>query len=161
MRMYKVSIGIFCLILVLIFGNAMVVSGESEDETMSVPLGIIELQPPESVEAKKPLVQFPHATHFDFKCQTCHHKWEKVAPILGCKTDQCHDVAEAPKKSENVKDYELLSARYYKTAYHKLCIGCHKDMKLKNEKLEMSGRVLKENLPNVGPTSCKGCHLEE
>jgi len=29
--MFKISIGIFCLILALIFGNAMVVSGQSED----------------------------------------------------------------------------------------------------------------------------------
>ena len=159
--MYKISIGIFCLILALIFGNAMVVSGESEGEAMSVPLGIISLEPPESVEAKKPLVEFPHATHFDFKCQTCHHKWEKQSPIVSCGTSDCHDIAEAPKKSENLKDYEKLAARYYKTAYHKLCITCHKDMKRQNQKLELSGRVLKENLPNVGPTGCKECHVAE
>ncbi len=159
--MYKISIGVCCLILALIFGNAMIVSGESEGETMSVPLGIISLEPPESVEAKKPPVEFPHATHFDFKCQTCHHTWEKHSPIESCSASECHDVAAAPKKSENVQDYENLAARYYKTAYHKLCIGCHKEMKLKNRKLEMSGRVLKENLPNVGPTSCKECHVEE
>jgi hypothetical protein len=159
--MCKISTGIFCLILALIFGNAMIVSGESDGETMSVPLGIIPLEPPESVEAKKPSVEFPHATHFDFKCQTCHHTWEKLSPIESCGTSDCHDVAEAPKKSENPQDYQDLAARYYKSAYHKLCIGCHKEMKLKNQQLEMSGRVLKENLPNVGPTSCKECHLEE
>ena len=159
--MCKISTGIFCLILALIFGNAMIVSGESDGETMSVPLGIIPLEPPESVEAKKPSVEFPHATHFDFKCQTCHHTWEKLSPIESCGTSDCHDVAAAPKKSENPQDDKLLAVRYYKSAYHKLCIGCHKEMKIKNQKLEMSGRVLKENLPNVGPTSCKECHLEE
>ncbi len=33
--MYKISIGVLCLILAVIFGNAMVVSGESDDETLS------------------------------------------------------------------------------------------------------------------------------
>ncbi len=60
--MYKISIGVLCLILAVIFGNAMVVSGESEDETMVVPMGIIQLEPPEDVEAKKTSVDFPHAT---------------------------------------------------------------------------------------------------
>jgi hypothetical protein len=145
----------------LILGNAMVVSGESEEETMSVPLGIIELEPPDSVEAKRSTVLFHHGKHFDFKCQTCHHKWEKLTPIQGCMASGCHDIAEAPKRSENPQDYELLSARYYKNAYHDMCIGCHKEMKLKNRELELSGRVLKENLPKVGPTGCRGCHLEE
>ena len=49
MRMFKLSIGVFCLILALILGNAMVVTGESEEEDMSVPMGIILLEPPETV----------------------------------------------------------------------------------------------------------------
>ena len=46
MRMYKISIGVLCLILAIIFGNAMVVSGESDDESINVPLGVIHLSPP-------------------------------------------------------------------------------------------------------------------
>ena len=58
--MYKIGIGIFCLIMALIFGNAMVVSGESEPEDMTVPMGTILLEPPDSVEDPKPAVEFPH-----------------------------------------------------------------------------------------------------
>ena len=48
--MYKISIGVLCLILAVIFGNAIVVSGESDDETVCFPLGVIPLGPPEDVE---------------------------------------------------------------------------------------------------------------
>ena len=159
--MLKISIGIFCLILALIFGNAMVVCGESEEETMSVPLGIITLEPPDSVEDPRPSVDFPHSIHFDYSCQTCHHKWDKETPIAGCMTSGCHDITEAPKKSERLQSDENLAARYYKTAYHKMCINCHKEIKAQNEKLELSGRVLVDNLPNSGPTSCRACHVPE
>ena len=159
--MAKISIGVFCLILALIFGNAMVVSGESDDENMSVPMGYITLSPPDSVENQKPSVEFPHPVHFDFKCQTCHHKWDKMTPIVGCATSGCHDITKAPTKSERLQDDENLAARYYKSAYHKRCISCHKEMKEQNKKLELSGRVLVENLPNTGPTGCKECHLPE
>ena len=159
--MYKISIGVFCLVLAVIFGSAMVVSGESDDETMSVPLGIISLGPPEEVEAKRPSVPFPHGTHFVYNCQTCHHKWVYEEPIVGCYTNDCHDVAEAPKPSERGTVDKKLAARYYKKAYHSLCISCHKEIKAQNKKLEMSGRVLENKLPNAGPVGCKGCHVKE
>ena len=159
--MYKISVGVFCLILTVILGNAMVVSGESDDETMSVPLGTIPLEPPEGVEAKRPPVPFPHGTHFVYTCQTCHHQWELDAPIEGCTTSGCHDGVESPiKAGEGKVDEELLIA-YYKTAYHRMCISCHKEIQAQNKKLEMSGRIIKDKLPNSGPVSCKGCHVKE
>ena len=159
--MFKIGIGIFCLIMALIFGNAMVVSGESETEDMSVPMGIITLEPPDSVEDPKPVVEFPHPLHFDFSCQTCHHKWDKVTPIEGCGTSGCHDITVAPTKAERAQSDENLAARYYKTGFHKLCITCHKEMKAQNKKMELSGRVLYENLPATGPTGCIDCHVPE
>ena len=159
--MYKLSIGVFCLILALIFGNAMIVTGESEDGDMVVPMGNIPLKPPESVDQTRSTVDFPHSLHFDYNCQTCHHKWDKETPISGCMTSGCHDITEAPKRDEKAQTDENLAIRYYKAAYHKMCITCHKEMKAQNKQLEMSGRVLAENLPNPGPTSCKGCHIPE
>ena len=162
--MYKISLGVFCLVLAVIFGNAMIVSGQSEDETMSVPMGTIELKPLDSVEAKRPVVNFPHATHFEFNCQTCHHTWELDETIVGCTTSGCHDGAISPiraQKSGTDEDLEELAVSYYKTAYHKMCIGCHKEMKIQNHALELSGRILKENLPNTGPTGCIQCHVKE
>ena len=159
--MYKISLGVLCLVLAVIFGNAMVVTGQSDAEEMCIPMGIIPLKPLEGVEAKRTPVDFHHPTHFDFNCQTCHHKWETSEPIAGCTTTDCHDVAEAPKKSGAGAIDKDLAARYYKTAYHGLCISCHKEMKIQNEALEISGRVLTENLPNTGPTGCIQCHPKE
>jgi hypothetical protein len=159
--MYKIGIGVLCLILAIIFGNAMVVSGESDDETISVPLGVIHLVPPEDVESKQPSVPFPHGTHFVYTCNTCHHQWEMDAPIETCTTSGCHDGVESPIKAGGgrVDEDELIG--YYKTAYHRMCIRCHREIRAQNKSLEMSGRVLKDKLPNAGPSSCKGCHLAE
>jgi len=159
--MFKLSIGIFCLILALIFGNAMVVTGESEDGDMIVPMGSILLGPPDSVENPRPAVEFPHPVHFDFNCQTCHHKWDKETPIVGCTTSGCHDITEAPTRAERIQNEDNVADRYYKTAYHKMCITCHKEMRAQNKKMELSGRVLAENLPSTGPTGCKECHIPE
>lgn len=160
--MLKISLGVFCLVLAIIFGNALVVTGSNDAEEMCIPMGTILLEPLEGVEAKRTPVDFHHPTHFGFSCQSCHHKWvDTNKPIEGCSTTGCHDVAEAPKKSETGKIDKDLAARYYKTAYHNLCIGCHKEMQVQNKALEMSGRILKENLPNAGPIGCIGCHPKE
>ena len=159
--MYKIGIGVVCLILALIFGNALVVSGNGEGETMCIPMGVIQLKPPESVEAKRPFVEFNHPRHFGDTCQTCHHQWEFDEPVLSCQTEGCHDGVVAPTKAEKGEDAEELKITYFKNAYHKQCITCHKELKQKNRKLELSGRVLKENLPNTGPTGCKECHVPE
>ena len=160
--MYKISLGVFCLVLAIILGNAMVVTGSGDAEEMCIPMGTIVLEPPQGVEAKRTPVDFHHPTHFDFSCQTCHHKWvEMDQPIVGCSTSGCHDVTEAPKPSEAGAVDKELAARYYKTAFHNLCIGCHKEIQIQNKALEMSGRVLKENLPNAGPTGCVQCHPKE
>ena len=159
--MYKIGIGVLCLILAVIFGNAMVVSGESEGESMSVPLGIITLAPPEGVEAQRAPVPFPHGTHFVYTCNTCHHQWEMDEPIQNCTTSGCHDGTESPIKAGGGKVDEELMIGYFKTAYHKMCIGCHRGIKAENKMLEKSGRVLKSRLPSAGPTSCKACHVDE
>jgi len=159
--MYKISLGVFCLVLAVIFGNALVVTGQSDADEMCIPMGTILLDPLEGVEAKRTPVDFDHPTHFNFNCQTCHHKWVIQEPIVGCTTTDCHDVAAAPQKSESGAIDKDLLARYYKTAYHNLCIGCHKEMRIQNQALELSGRILKENLPNTGPTGCIQCHVKE
>jgi nitrate/TMAO reductase-like tetraheme cytochrome c subunit len=73
----------------------------------------------------------------------------------------CHDGVVSPTKAEKGDDVEALTISYYKSAYHQMCITCHKEMKAQNKKLELSGRVLFENLPNTGPTGCKDCHVPE
>lgn len=159
--MFKISVGVLCLVLAITFGNALVVTGSNDADEMCIPMGTILLEPPEEVEVKKPPVDFNHPKHFSFNCLTCHHQWEMDEPIESCTTSGCHDGVESPIKAGQGKVDEDLLITYYKTAYHKMCISCHKEIKAQNKKLEMSGRVLKDKLPNPGPTSCKGCHIEE
>jgi hypothetical protein len=161
MRMFKISLGVWGLVLAVIFGNALMVSGQANEETMCIPMGNILLEPPESVQATRTPVNFPHSTHFGYKCQTCHHKWETDAPVVSCTTSGCHDLTESPQKSAKDNSTKEPASRYFKTAFHQMCISCHKEMKSQNKKLEMSGKILTEKLPNTGPVGCSECHVKE
>jgi len=75
-------------------------------------------------KAKTGVVTFDHAKHQGLtECKTCHHTggFEKC--------DSCHGKKDDGKKIK------------YKTAIHKNCKGCHKEMK-------------------KGPTKCKECHVK-
>jgi hypothetical protein len=161
--MGKRSLGLVVLGVMAIglLGAAQVFSGAAAKEEMCVPMGKIELKAPDGVESKRASVEFPHARHFDIACTTCHHTWGRTEPITGCMTSGCHDLAELPKKSagEKVAEDDLMA--YYKTAYHKQCIGCHKENKVKIAALEKSMQALKKPLPKTGPTTCTGCHPKE
>ena len=159
--MQKVGIFIMCIVMAIIFGSVLIVSGEEDAEDMCVPMGTIVLGAPDGVEQKRASVDFPHSRHFAFECQTCHHKWEGTNEIKGCMTSGCHDVTEAATKSRQGTPLRAEEIRYFKKAYHESCIGCHKVMKLKNRKIEMSGKKLDGPLPNPGPSSCIGCHPKE
>lgn len=152
----------FMLFLILslctVLGTTISVSGEgTSDDVMCIPMGDILLGAPESVEAKKAAVSFPHAQHFGFECKTCHHQWTGTEQIQGCMASGCHDLAISPKKT----DSNLPASKYYKTAFHDLCIGCHKKIKTQNKKLAESPSLLKEKLPKSGPTGCIQCHPKD
>ena len=155
--MRKIGIAAICLIVSGIFGASLSISADSSDEEMTVPMGIIELQPPDGVEAKRAPVEFPHSVHFINTCQVCHHKWDVKEQIQGCMTAGCHDGIEPPLKS-NDKDLEV---SYFKKAYHDMCIGCHLEIRRNNKILELSGRTIEGVLPEAGPTGCIGCHPRE
>jgi len=148
--------------MVLVSGSFMVVVGQETATEMVVPMGIIELEPPDSVEPVKSAVNFPHSKHFaSVDCRTCHHKWNGTDIISSCATKDCHDVTVSPTKSAKSKPSQEALIKYYKTAYHKLCIGCHKEIKAQNKQLEASFKGLKEKLPPSGPTGCVECHPKE
>ncbi len=158
--MHKLSYFVLGTIVVMMIGSAAIVFGQSEED-MIVPMGYITLSPPGSVEAKRADVEFPHSTHFGFDCRTCHHKWVGTEVIQSCTTSGCHDVAISPtvsKKGSVAPDQAIL---YYKTAFHQMCIGCHKEMRAVNKELEMSYRKLDKELPRTGPTGCIQCHPKE
>ena len=167
--MHRIGVGILFALLVLILGSVPVLAGQQTqdsepkgvhetEDVMCLPMGTIVLGPPESVESKRASVDFPHSKHFVYDCKTCHHKWKGDAKIQDCTTSGCHDVQESPLKSKKGKIDRELAVRYYKTAFHKQCIDCHKQMKAKNKELEMSQRMLEAKLPETGPTTCVKCH---
>lgn len=141
------------VVLGLFFGLAW-----AEEAQMCVPMGDIVLHSL-SEKAQRAEVTFPHAVHFSYNCQQCHHKWNNEEPITGCSTAGCHDLAEAPK-DENGKPSKdaLQQVRYFKNAYHAMCIGCHKDIKQQNKVLEKSQIQGGVKLAATGPTGCIQCH---
>lgn len=127
------------------------------NETMSVPMGVIILKPPEPASPVNSLVEFPHSRHFIYDCRRCHHKWEGNTQNLSCGTSNCHDLSGTPK-AEGEKPKQDMSFRYFKKAYHDQCIGCHKSIKVNNSEIELSKKELKSKLPTTGPTGCVECH---
>ncbi len=83
-------------------------------------------------------VTFTHKSHgstgeIGANCSTCHHKSNKFITPVKC--SECHKM----KVEEEVPNYSH--------AFHKLCIGCHKD--------EIVAGNDKTNL------TCDSCHVQE
>ena len=131
------------------------------DDEMCVPMGNITLAPLAG-EGKRANVEFPHAVHFGYSCKECHHTWNGKEAVANCTTSGCHDFEKAPKTEDGkpVKD-PALKIRYYKKAYHDMCIGCHKEIKNENKAVEASKTALGEKLAATGPTGCNQCHPKE
>jgi hypothetical protein len=158
--MNKLGISVWLIIGVWVIGSAAIVSGNS-DEEMCIPMGVITLEPPESVEPQRSPVEFPHSRHFIDNCKTCHHTWNFTEQIKSCTASGCHDLSVSPLKSEKGPVDQAKEILYYKSAYHQNCIGCHQDIKIQNLKLETSYKKLNKELPKTGPTGCIECHPRE
>jgi hypothetical protein len=141
------------VMMVFALGLSTAIGAQESDDAMCLPTHTV-ISPPEEVEAKRDAVPFPHSNHFSIECKDCHHKWDRRTSIQNCTTAGCHDA----KKSLKDRDQ---AHRYYKNAYHKMCIGCHRDMKKKNREMIDSQKVLEKELPKTGPTGCKDCHVGE
>ena len=99
---------------------------------------------------KKGIVTFTHKKHnVDYKipCADCHHVykdgknvWKDTDPVQKCAA--CHKEAKAPKGDKTPKAEKIV--KYYYSAIHANCSGCHKD--------------LKKAAKPTGPTTCKECH---
>lgn len=145
------------MLIVLCFGWAPA----GAEEEMCVPMGDITLKPL-TTEPKRSAVVFPHARHFDYNCQQCHHQWTEEAPIRGCTTSGCHDFAQMPKNEEGRPVGEpAVQIRYYKNAYHQMCIGCHLQIAKNNEALLSSRMPGTVNIAPTGPTGCIQCHPKQ
>lgn len=149
-----------CMVALVIFAGLFAAPAYNE-EMLCIPLGELTLEPLDGVEQKRASVEFPHSIHFGYACQECHHTWAGGAEVKGCSTTECHDQLGTPKDPDTGKRDPDMAIRYFKKAYHELCLGCHKEIKNKNEELELSGEILEEALPKTGPTGCVNCHPKE
>ena len=105
----------------------------------------------------KSLVTFSHKKHHeDYKlpCTDCHHHyeggknvWKEGDEVQKCTA--CHSEAKAStaKEGEPKLSQKEEIKKYYYSAIHENCVGCHMDLK-------------KEAKP-TGPTACKDCHAKK
>ncbi len=161
MRMNNVLVLVLCGLLCISLGAAWCFAGEEAEGELCIPLGTIEIEAPEGAEVKRTPVEFPHTLHFEFNCKECHHNWTGEEQNLGCMTSGCHDLAKKPEKAGKAgKADKDKSVQYFKDAFHKSCLGCHKAMKSKQKKVELS-RTLDASAVKYGPTGCVECHPKE
>jgi len=74
-----------------------------------------------------------HAEQYKINCTECHHAWKKEERQNPQKCGECH------------KEKQEGKAISTKLAYHKLCMGCHKELQ-------------KQSKPAGPTTKCNGCH---
>lgn len=153
--MGRFAVLLLCVVVLVIQGIAIGVASDEgaqgSGEEMCIPMGEIILEAPESVEAQRSSVTFPHSLHFTINCMTCHHEWSADEPVEGCMS--CHDLEEAPAPED--RDEAMM---YYKNAYHQMCIGCHKEIKTMNREAAQSTSGAASSIKPTGPTSCVKCH---
>ena len=156
--MRRKGFGMLVLALAVMLAVVLQVYGAEKIAEMCVPMGIITLNSPEGVEAKKSPVEFPHTRHFATDCKVCHHTWQGEEKIKSCTASNCHDQIKAPQKSKSYLSYSDVSITYFKYAYHKMCIGCHREIKIQNLALEKSYQIEEEQISAAGPSGCVECH---
>jgi hypothetical protein len=159
--MQKIRILLLILVMTAASSATLGIAGASSDDEMCIPMGKIALSAPESVEAKRSAVEFPHAVHFTYNCTRCHHQWSGVDKIVSCTTAGCHELTSSPIKAGSTEFEGEPEILYFKNAFHTNCIGCHQEIKANNKKLELTKGTLPAQLPKTGPTGCIECHPQE
>ncbi|MFH0726957.1 MAG: cytochrome c3 family protein [Pseudomonadota bacterium] len=155
------GIGLMALCGVLLVAVGISFAASEELDELCIPMQVLVLEPLSGATQHRSSVQFPHATHFNYACQRCHHDWNGKTEVQTCTTSGCHDQAKTPKADAMKEPSDAIAVKYYKKAYHKLCIGCHKDIKQKNTALEFSKKTLTVTLAKTGPTGCIQCHPKQ
>lgn len=158
--MYKAGTVFLCAVVMAIFCVVSAGSGQA-DEQLCIPMGSIELAAPDGVDSQRSSVDFPHSVHFSYACQTCHHTWNGQEGIQNCTTSGCHSEIAIPKDPETGKTIISQRIKYYKKAYHQMCIGCHKEISEKNKEIELAKKTLETPLMKTGPTGCIKCHPKD
>jgi hypothetical protein len=155
------SIGLAILGVVVSMALCVSVALCEEVDQLCIPMNTLELKPLAGAEQHRSSVAFPHSAHFGYRCQRCHHTWKGTGEIQNCTTSGCHDQLSTPKNADGKIPASQVAVKYYKKAYHQLCIDCHKQIKVKNKALELSQKKLTKGLAKTGPTGCVGCHPKD
>ncbi len=158
--MHRPAAVLLCTFALLVTGVLAGAPCHAQEE-LCIPMEGLLIAPPEGAEQKRAAVEFSHARHFSYACRQCHHTWEGAAQMAGCGTSGCHDQLATPRDPETGLPDPAQAVRYYKKAYHQLCIGCHKEIKQRNRALEMSREKLDGPLSKTGPTGCVKCHPKD
>ena len=162
MEMLKYLLALIASAIVVIAGSLTATAGEKEAamDAIYVPVGRLALAPPVGVVSKRAAVAFPHSRHFEYTCRTCHHKWDGQSNVKRCSAADCHDQLSAPPPVKGARyfDYISDSIGYFKFAFHRQCINCHKEIEVRNA--ESARSVFKLSTPprKTGPTGCVQCH---
>ena len=100
----------------------------------------------------RPAVAFPHMQHIDaeIECSDCHHRIKGGENIVdeaeleedaeGIKCAACHKNEPGFQFQSDLDATE----RTLQQAYHRMCTGCHRQLKKENKK--------------AGSVTCGGCH---
>lgn len=106
---------------------------------------------PKHTKAIVTLTHKKHSEEYKVPCGDCHHVykegkngWKEGDEVQKCTA--CHSEAKTPKAKEGEPKLSKAEKikKYYYSAIHENCVGCHKALK-------------KEATP-AGPTACKECH---
>jgi len=137
--------------IILMAGNSLVVANAAQDE-LRFPTGTMTLTAPAHSQTKMSPVAFPHSTHFQFSCKSCHHEWDKVSPVEGCASAGCHEKLWAsPPGSTPLGDKKVKSLT---GAYHKVCRDCHRSL-LAEQKSQGRSKSMSRI---TAPVACEECH---
>ena len=161
-KLFIVCIATFFMLVGTLMASGPWIEEIDEEDTLSIPVGMLSLGAPDGVEQEKASVDFPHSRHMTYSCNACHHTWEYHAILDSCTASGCHDLTTPPENALKNGKYTEEGIRYYKYAYHVKCRDCHRDINAQNrEKLKttnISGDVAQMR---SGPVGCVDCHPKE
>jgi len=165
--MRKFIVFSLCLLIGLLWSSGQSLSGETQKE-ICAPLKTMLLKPPPTVEARRPPVEFSHSKHLLlYSCKTCHHDWDGGEQISSCTASGCHGPTKPTKIGKRMGraswlDFSVVEIKYFKNAFHRQCIVCHKQIKIRNMALmEKSKGGPKPELEPTGPNTCRKCHVKK
>jgi hypothetical protein len=151
--MKKYVLFVCSLAIILMTGNSLIFAKAAQDE-LRLPTGTMTLTAPAHSQTKMSPVVFPHSTHFQFSCKSCHHEWDQVSPVEGCASAGCHEKLWAsPPGSTPLRDKKVKSLT---GAYHKACRECHRS---ELKALKDQGMSEKKAMSRFSaPLACEECH---